>query len=124
MARRLGTSQMAVFRLESPNYGKATLSSLKRVASLFDVALQVRFVRFSAFVNDALGKTTYSVLIDPFEEDLGFQAPKAEMVTTPSAFIVDIGAGASNENQQSGRETNKQGGTAADTGKENSIVNP
>jgi hypothetical protein len=37
-------------RLEDPAYGKQTLSSLKRIASALDVALVVRFVPFSQYV--------------------------------------------------------------------------
>ena len=38
-------------RLESPDYGKHTLSSLKRIADALDVALVVRFVPFSQYIN-------------------------------------------------------------------------
>lgn len=51
LARKLGMTQNAISRLESPNYGKATLTTLKRLAAAFDVALTVRFVPFSQFIN-------------------------------------------------------------------------
>jgi transcriptional regulator with XRE-family HTH domain len=38
-------------RLESPEYGKQTLTSLKKIASALDVALVVRFVPFSQYVD-------------------------------------------------------------------------
>jgi DNA-binding XRE family transcriptional regulator len=44
-------NQNAVHRLESPRYGKATITSLKRMAAAFDVALVVRFVPFSQIIN-------------------------------------------------------------------------
>jgi transcriptional regulator with XRE-family HTH domain len=69
LARRLGTSQNAVWRLESPNYGKASISTLKRIASTFDVALVVRFVRFSELLNYVLNQTTDSVTVDSFDKD-------------------------------------------------------
>jgi transcriptional regulator with XRE-family HTH domain len=47
LADRIGTNQNGVSRLENPFYGKATLTTLKRVATAFDVALIVRFVPFS-----------------------------------------------------------------------------
>lgn len=47
----LGMNQNAIYRLESPHYGKATLTTLKRVAAAFDVALIVRFVPFSQLVD-------------------------------------------------------------------------
>lgn len=38
-------------RLEDPEYGKHTLSSLKRIAAALDVALVVRFVPFSQYID-------------------------------------------------------------------------
>ncbi len=43
--------QNNVCRLESPEYGKYTLSSLKRIAEALDVALEVRLVPFSQFIS-------------------------------------------------------------------------
>jgi len=51
LANEIGTNQNAIYRLESPNYGKATLTTLKRVAAALDVALVVRFVPFSELVD-------------------------------------------------------------------------
>jgi transcriptional regulator with XRE-family HTH domain len=75
LARRLETSQNAVCRLESPNYGKASISTLKKVASVFDVALVVRFVRFSTLVNDVINLSTESVVVDSFKDDQGLNLP-------------------------------------------------
>jgi len=47
----VGMNQNAIHRLESPEYGKATLTTLKRLAAAFDVALIVRFVPFSQLIN-------------------------------------------------------------------------
>jgi len=51
LAEKVGTSQNAISRLENPNYGKATITTLKKLASVFDVGLVVRFVPFSQLVN-------------------------------------------------------------------------
>jgi transcriptional regulator with XRE-family HTH domain len=51
LADELGSNQNAVYRLENPNYGKQTLTTLKKVAAVFDVALVVRFVPFSQLVD-------------------------------------------------------------------------
>jgi transcriptional regulator with XRE-family HTH domain len=50
LARSIGMGQNNISRLESPDYGKHTLSSLKRIAEALDVALIVRFVPFSQYV--------------------------------------------------------------------------
>lgn len=51
LADAVGMSQNNVSRLENPAYGKQTLSSLKRVAEALDVALVVRLVPFSQYVD-------------------------------------------------------------------------
>ena len=51
LARRVGMNQNAISRLENPTYGKATLTTLKRIASAFDVALVVRFVSFGQLID-------------------------------------------------------------------------
>src|ERR1700722_3929190 len=47
LAEKLGMNQNAISRLENPFYGRATITTLKRIASVFDVALVVRFEPFS-----------------------------------------------------------------------------
>jgi hypothetical protein len=44
-------TQNAVSRLESPNYGKPTITTLKRLAAALDVGLIVRFVPFSELID-------------------------------------------------------------------------
>lgn len=51
LADRLGVTQNQVSRWESSDYGKLTLSTLKRVASAFDIGLMVRFVPFSRMID-------------------------------------------------------------------------
>lgn len=55
LAERVGTNQNAISRLENPYYGKATLTTLKRIAAAFDVGLVVQFVPFSQLVNRVSG---------------------------------------------------------------------
>ncbi|MGH9790429.1 MAG: helix-turn-helix domain-containing protein [Candidatus Acidiferrales bacterium] len=47
LASKVGMTQNQISRLENPSYGKATITTLKRIAAVFDVALVVRFVPFS-----------------------------------------------------------------------------
>ncbi len=51
LAAEVGMNQNAVSRLESPEYGRPTLTTLKRFAAAFDVGLVVRFVPFSEIVD-------------------------------------------------------------------------
>jgi transcriptional regulator with XRE-family HTH domain len=47
LGRLAGVKQEWISKLEDPNYGRLTLSTLLRVASAFDVGLNVDFVPFS-----------------------------------------------------------------------------
>jgi len=58
LAREVGMTQNNLSRLEDETYGKHTLSSLKRVAEALDVALVVRFVPFSQYI-DWLSSTSH-----------------------------------------------------------------
>jgi len=51
LAGKVGMNQNAVSRLENPSYGKPTITTLKRLAAAFDVALVVRFVPFSQLID-------------------------------------------------------------------------
>ncbi|MBM4136250.1 MAG: helix-turn-helix transcriptional regulator [Nitrospira sp.] len=44
LARRIGTKSTAISRLESPNYGKASISMLEKVAHALGCELQIRLV--------------------------------------------------------------------------------
>lgn len=51
LGRRVDTSQSVIARLENPDYGKFSLSTLAKLASAFDVGLLVRFVSFSELLD-------------------------------------------------------------------------
>ena len=72
LAKALSTSQNAISRLENPTYGKASISTLKAVASFFDVALVVRFAPYSELVKWTNSLDSDSINIPVFDDDLGF----------------------------------------------------
>ncbi|WP_353192137.1 helix-turn-helix transcriptional regulator [Pandoraea pnomenusa] len=47
-AKRIGSRQSAIARLEDPDYGKYSFSVLHRIAKSFDVAFWAEFVSFSS----------------------------------------------------------------------------
>ncbi len=51
LAEKIGSNQNAIYRAENPNYGKQTITTLKKIAAEFDVALVVRFVAFSELLD-------------------------------------------------------------------------
>jgi transcriptional regulator with XRE-family HTH domain len=77
LAALVGMPQTAISRLESPNYGKATVTTLKRVARVYDVGLDIRFVPFSLLVDRMsktprvdMGLTSDSIDVPSFEEEV------------------------------------------------------
>lgn len=70
----LGKPQSVVSRLEDPSYGKVTVQTLLEVAATFDVALQVRFITHSSFVQQTRDLTTASMQVVGFVDDIGFKS--------------------------------------------------
>ncbi len=58
LADKAEMAQNNISRLESPDYGKQTISSLKRIANALDVALVVRLVPFGQYI-DWLSETPH-----------------------------------------------------------------
>ena len=78
LGERIGVAQTWVSKLEDPNYGKLTLSTLLRLASAFDVGLEIDFVPFSKVLNDALSLTPESWKVSSFVDDVGIENRRAE----------------------------------------------
>ena len=116
LAKETGMPQNAISRLESPEYGKPTLTTLKRIAAAFDVALVVRFVPFTELIdwvsgtprtNPGLSSTSLGALSFDAEDRAGEfdeRQPKPMPDTAPcaeilmaSADVVPINAGLSAE---------------------------
>jgi transcriptional regulator with XRE-family HTH domain len=76
LAALVGMPQTAISRLESPSYGKPTITTLKRLARVYDVGLDVRFVPFSLLIDRMsktprtdMGLTSDSVDVPGFDEE-------------------------------------------------------
>jgi transcriptional regulator with XRE-family HTH domain len=67
------TRQSVISQLEDPDYGRHSLSSLRRLASAFDCALDVRFVPFSTLLNRAVGLDDSEFIVSAFDDDTGLQ---------------------------------------------------
>lgn len=74
LADRVGMTQEGVSRLENPDYGKPTLTTLKRLASAFDVGLAVRFVPFSHLVDWAVSFGPEDLAVPDYEHDPGLHS--------------------------------------------------
>ena len=75
LAEKIGTTQNAVSRLESPRSNTPTIRTLLKIAKAFDVALVVRFMRFSDYAKLISSEHTESIAVPDFANDKGFNAP-------------------------------------------------
>src|ERR1700733_5485030 len=80
LAEATGMSQNNISRLENPEYGKHTVSSLKRIADALDVALVVRLVPFSQYIDWLCGKpyldrgiSVSALAVPEYAKDAGLQ---------------------------------------------------
>jgi transcriptional regulator with XRE-family HTH domain len=75
-------AQEQVCKFENPDYGRYSLSTLKRLAAAFDVGLVVRFVPFSQLVDWTLRLSPADLAVPSFEHDsnltAGLSSPEAE----------------------------------------------
>ena len=71
LGQRAKMAQERISQLEDPNYGKPTLSTLRRLAAAFDVALVVRLAPFSELVDWTTHLTPESLAPKDFDNDLG-----------------------------------------------------
>jgi transcriptional regulator with XRE-family HTH domain len=81
LAAESGMNQNAISRLESPGYGKPTLTTLKRLAAAMDVGLIVRLVPFGELVDWVSGTprtieglTTTALAVSSFDREEREQA--------------------------------------------------
>jgi transcriptional regulator with XRE-family HTH domain len=73
LAQKLGTTQNAISRLENPRTGKPTVTTLKRIAEVFDVALVVKFAPFSEFVDSISEMSEKSVSVPSYDTEAAEQ---------------------------------------------------
>lgn len=68
LAKKLDKPQSVVSRLENPDYGKATISTLLEVAATYDVALVVRYVSFPEFLRQTRDVSIEAMEVESFDE--------------------------------------------------------
>jgi transcriptional regulator with XRE-family HTH domain len=70
LAEAAGMSQPRISEIERPGERKLNLDTLLRLASAFDVALQVRFVPFSELIDDDDSLDAEDFYVASFDEDI------------------------------------------------------
>jgi transcriptional regulator with XRE-family HTH domain len=78
LADKIGTSQNAVFRMESPKYGNSSLATLKKWADFFDVGLVIRFAPLSEIVNWSQNLKSSSIDVPHYSHDTALAETDAE----------------------------------------------
>jgi transcriptional regulator with XRE-family HTH domain len=69
LAERAGMKQPRISNIERPGYANLNLTTLKRIAAAFDVALIVRFAPFSELIDWAESFSTDSFSVPAFDQD-------------------------------------------------------
>jgi transcriptional regulator with XRE-family HTH domain len=86
LGAELGMTQTNVSRLESPGYGRLNITTLQRIASVFDVALIVRFVPFSELMRWTDNLSPEVMAPQSFEEE-GEALEEAATITATASYI-------------------------------------
>ena len=88
LAQLSGMSQPRISEIERPGERRLNIETLLRLASAFDVALQVRFVPFSRLVDDDEDIDLNRFYVKPFDEDLA----SIERIEEQLKSVVVLGA--------------------------------
>jgi transcriptional regulator with XRE-family HTH domain len=78
LGKLAGMAQTWVSKLEDPNYGKLTISTLLKLASALDVGLQIDFVPYSKILGDALRINAAALSVPNFVDDVGLSSMGVE----------------------------------------------
>ena len=91
LARKSKFKQEAISRLENPDYGSYTLNTLKKLSTVFDVALLVRFVPYSELLDRVTNKLENDANVKSFDEDilLSSDVPTFQIETKFERFGID-----------------------------------
>ncbi len=98
LAQRTSKAQETISQLENPNYGRHTVSTLKKLASTFDVALSVRFVSFSELASRTVRLTPQNLAPPSFDKEYQYAFVDAPIPANDSAagLVSEQDMGASN----------------------------
>jgi DNA-binding Xre family transcriptional regulator len=89
LATATGMAQSRISLLEDPSYERMSLTTLKRIASAFDVALMVRFVPFSEILRRAADDNEGHLSVVSFADDSAPALPSPEWNASATVHIGD-----------------------------------
>jgi transcriptional regulator with XRE-family HTH domain len=82
LAEHAGMAQPRISELEKPGERRLTIETLLRLASAFDVALQVRFVPFSELIDWSEDLDIDNFAVQPFDAEVA-EAERAAILAIP-----------------------------------------
>jgi transcriptional regulator with XRE-family HTH domain len=82
LAEYAGMAQPRISELEKPGERRLTIETLLRLASAFDVALQVRFVAFGELIDWSEGLDIDNFAVQPFETEVA-EAKRNAILSVP-----------------------------------------
>lgn len=85
LAEAIGTKQAGVSRLESVDYSKWSISTLRKIAKAFDVRLKVTFEEFGTLWQEVVSSDRRSLERAKFQDDPGC------LTTKPNISVGDLG---------------------------------
>jgi transcriptional regulator with XRE-family HTH domain len=88
LAEKAGMKQARISELENPNYGRISISTLKRLASAFDTALDVSFTTFGEALELATRNDDQKLFVCSFADDIFFSSN--EVVATHQVSMEPI----------------------------------
>lgn len=86
LAARLGKNQGNISQWEDPDYGRYSITTLKALASTFDVALLVKFIPFSELVKDMVNLSETRLSPPSFSEEQYHVQASESAVASASAL--------------------------------------
>lgn len=72
LAKRMGTTQTAVSRLEDPSYGRLSVKTLLDLSRVFDTGLRVQFVSLVTMLHETFKPKAHLREVPSFEEEAPF----------------------------------------------------
>lgn len=69
LAKKMGTTQAAVSRLEDPGYGRISIKTLLDLSRVFDAGLRVQFVSLITMLNETFKPNAHLREVPSFEEE-------------------------------------------------------
>lgn len=79
-ARAGDMAQERIHHIENPDYGQWSVSTLKRLASAFNVALEIRFISYGELVNRMLSRTSEMISPPAIADDPALQPVEQRLV--------------------------------------------